>query len=154
MVFAFPQDVAKHTRDGGCVPEENQNIPSNEVEWKCNLCPFATDLQSEFIFHEALHDGPIQSGAGEPGSSQPSGNYQCPLCKKCFSKATLRNHIRGHTGDRPFPCSRCSLSFARRNDLNIHRKLCEGFSSSEIQDESGRRRDFVCEECNNAFFTK
>ena len=154
MIFALSQDLTMHTRYAECIAKEYRNAPENDVEWRCNMCPFSTDLQSEFIFHEALHAGPIQPNETEAGSSNTLPSYRCPLCKKCFSKTSLRNHIRSHTGERPFPCSKCSFSFSKRTDLNIHRKICEGFSSSELQKDFGRRREFVCAECSNAFFTK
>ncbi|XP_051157083.1 zinc finger protein 160-like [Leptopilina boulardi] len=150
-IFALSQDVSRHTKEGECNPREIPNILNDTVEWKCNICPFATDLQSEFMFHEALHAGPVEPKIGEAGSSKTCVNYRCTLCKKCYSKATLRNHIRGHTGERPFPCSKCSHSFSRRNDLNIHRKTCRQISQN---DKSNRQRNFSCAECSSAFFTK
>lgn len=125
-----------------------------KTKWRCNGCVYSTDSQAEFIFHEALHAGAVRdeaSPASSPDKSSP--RYRCPRCRKTFAKASLRNHVRQHTGEKPFPCAKCSVSFSRRSDLNAHQRVCGTPLSSEL-DESGRRRSYVCSECGEAFYTK
>ena len=86
----------------------------------------------------------------------PGAKYSCPVCDRAFAKVSLRNHIRSHTGERPFPCAKCLAPFSRRSDLNAHQKECAGPSSAGWPDAGppGRKRAFACSECSNAFYTK
>ncbi|KAF3426832.1 hypothetical protein E2986_03564 [Frieseomelitta varia] len=163
-LFALSQDVTRHTRENKChgaAGELTKRRTSNpKDEWKCGSCSFSSNSQAEFIFHEALHAGAVRNDNEEDGNSGKSlAKYSCPICKKAFAKVSLRNHIRSHTGERPFPCAKCLVAFSRRSDLNAHQKECTGSASSSSSssgwtNESGRKRCFSCSECNSAFYTK
>ncbi|CAD1472749.1 unnamed protein product, partial [Heterotrigona itama] len=163
MLFALSQDVTRHTRENKChgtaVGELSKTRTSNpKDEWRCGRCSFSSNSQAEFIFHEALHAGAVQNDNEEDGNPGKSlAKYSCPICKKAFAKVSLRNHIRSHTGERPFPCAKCLVAFSRRSDLNAHQKECTGSASSSSSgwttNESGRKRCFSCSECNSAFYT-
>ena len=148
-LFALSQDVTRHTRENKCHEEEGSKTRGDG--WRCGECSFSTDSRSEFIFHEALHAGPVNGEKAGPGAK-----YSCPVCDRAFAKVSLRNHIRSHTGERPFPCAKCLAPFSRRSDLNAHQKECAGPSSAGWPDAAppGRKRAFACSECSNAFYTK
>ncbi|XP_043072979.1 zinc finger and BTB domain-containing protein 22-like isoform X2 [Puntigrus tetrazona] len=45
----------------------------------------------------------------------------CPLCHKTFTqKSTLYDHINVHSGERPYVCAYCQVSFAHRSALRRH----------------------------------
>lgn len=48
--------------------------------------------------------------------------HSCTICGKALSRSTkLKEHIRSHTGEKPFRCSMCGVPFARSYDLTKHR---------------------------------
>ncbi|CAD6188825.1 unnamed protein product [Caenorhabditis auriculariae] len=53
--------------------------------------------------------------------------YECAREGKAFkAKYKLVNHIRVHTGERPFECAKCRKQFARSENLKIHMRTHTG----------------------------
>ena len=88
-------------------------------------------------------------GSSRPIATHPS-NFVClyPNCNKRFTRAyNLRSHMRTHTKERPFHCSKCDHSFVRLHDMKRHEALhsgvkafvCHGILKSGIPWGCGRR---------------
>ncbi|XP_053692215.1 zinc finger protein 91 [Sabethes cyaneus] len=134
---------------------------SSLVSWQCKICPFRTPSQASFLYHEILHS----STATESGSSK-STKITCPLCKKPFSKASLRCHLRQHTDERIFPCELCPMSFTRKANLKNHVSYVHGgktrravvakpnatesIAGREMEPGSKRKAD-ICSTCGKTF---
>uniref|UniRef100_A0AAG5CNG3 Protein krueppel n=1 Tax=Anopheles atroparvus TaxID=41427 RepID=A0AAG5CNG3_ANOAO len=73
-------------------------------------------------------------------------SYRCPICtepSRMFkSKRTLEDHMRYHTGERPFVCCICKITFSsgsvhRNHMYRVHREM--------------RKKDRRCNHCGKVF---
>lgn len=138
----------------------------NNVKYRCEICGlgfFAKSLQEMHVrkVHEPMKDEKLM----------------CNICGKFLTKGyTLKNHMKIHSGDKPFECTYdgCSKSFPTKTARYIHlrshnpdeRLKCphEGCSKSFISKPSltihlrshSGERPFKCphEGCNKSFVTK
>ena len=47
--------------------------------------------------------------------------FGCPFCDRITkTKQNILNHIRVHTGEKPYVCEICNRAFSARNNLKRH----------------------------------
>ncbi|KAJ2942264.1 hypothetical protein O0L34_g15811 [Tuta absoluta] len=90
-----------------------------QSKYRCNVCDKMfinnTRLQSHIKYS---HEGHVRER-----------NDICAVCGRGFTcKKVLQNHMRTHTGERPFACPHCDSKFAQRTAMvthvkNIHKKM-------------------------------
>ncbi|KAJ8707504.1 hypothetical protein PYW08_010756 [Mythimna loreyi] len=102
--FAIRRDLETHTN----------RIHLNIKPFTCDRCDKNYVSSSSLKKHQRLvHDGykrPMQ--------------FPCPMCDKVFDRnQILKGHIRTHTGERPYQCSKCPASFSQANILRTHDRL-------------------------------
>ncbi|XP_043094514.1 uncharacterized protein LOC122344926 [Puntigrus tetrazona] len=67
-------------------------------------------------------------------------NTKCPQCGRVLSNASaLENHMRLHTGERPYTCSQCGKAFPSVRGLNRHVKV------------HAEEKRYQCEQCGKSF---
>ncbi|XP_028848007.1 zinc finger protein ZIC 5 [Denticeps clupeoides] len=79
--------------------------------------------------HELVNHVTVEHVGGPEQSSHVCFWEECPRQGKAFkAKYKLINHIRVHTGEKPFPCPfpGCGKVFARSENLKIHKRTHTG----------------------------
>ncbi|CAL8336999.1 unnamed protein product [Merluccius merluccius] len=52
-----------------------------------------------------------------------AGKHVCPHCSRdCMKPSVLEKHLRCHTGERPYPCTTCRVSFKTQSNLYKHKR--------------------------------
>lgn len=59
--------------------------------------------------------------------------YRCGVCEKlCENSYKLNEHMRTHSGERPFGCAFCTWRFATKSNLKRHARLVHKISEMEM----------------------
>ncbi|XP_075987339.1 uncharacterized protein LOC142983973 isoform X2 [Anticarsia gemmatalis] len=102
--FSNRRDVERHTN----------RVHLNVRPYTCDKCDKAYVNAWALKDHKRyIHEGykrPLQ--------------YPCPMCDKVFDRnQILKSHIRTHTGERPYQCSKCPAQFSQASVLRTHDRL-------------------------------
>lgn len=139
--FTLPQEVTRHIRDKNCRYDSTIS-----AYYTCNKCPYKTDSQGDYLFHDALHTEPLKDYETKPGVRMKESLYQykCSICEKFFKKASLRCHVRLHCNERPYVCKICKSGYARKSNLMDHMKIQHGRGYDEDEAQERRLSCSIC----------
>ncbi|KAG6446618.1 hypothetical protein O3G_MSEX004548 [Manduca sexta] len=102
--FAIRRDLERHTN----------RVHLNLRPYKCDRCDKSYVTSWCLTEHKRI----IHEGYKRPMK------FSCPMCDKVFDRNhILKTHLRTHTGERPYQCSKCPAQFSQAGILNTHMKL-------------------------------
>lgn len=145
-------------------PSEQQLLVHNcsakttdEKKYPCHVCSEKFPSYWELRKHINNHF---------PGMSDSKSSF-CHLCQKDYTKTGFMNHLRKHTGERPFVCELCNKAFSQSSSLSIHMKfhlnvrkhcctVCEKkfVTKSELSRHMTvhtKQKSYYCGVCDKAF---
>ncbi|KAK6625350.1 hypothetical protein RUM43_005647 [Polyplax serrata] len=122
MTFALSQEVSRHVKNRECDFSIKRSEGPASGAFKCDVCTFSTDSQSEFLLHTAIH----QKGREE------TKKIACPLCGTSYTQAALSVHLRTHLKEKTYQCSMCSSTFVRKDRYVAHLKSKHLLKDGEV----------------------
>lgn len=131
--------------------------PTEEKKYPCQVCAEKFTSYWELRKHMNSHF---------PGMLDSKSSF-CHLCQKDYTKTGFMNHLRKHTGERPFVCELCHKAFSQSSSLSIHMKfhlnvrkhcctVCEKkfVTKSELSRHMTvhtKQKSYYCGVCDKAF---
>ncbi|XP_071013156.1 zinc finger protein 131 isoform X1 [Oncorhynchus clarkii lewisi] len=80
--------------------------------------------------------------------SQKKKMHLCDYCDKQFDHfGHFKEHLRKHTGEKPFECPDCHERFARNSTLKCHMAACQ----NGVGAKKGRKKVYECQVCSSVF---
>ncbi|KAM5193821.1 zinc finger protein 131 isoform 2-T2 [Mantella aurantiaca] len=118
----------------------------NADNYKCEICNKSYVREVSWKQHlTCYHLG--ESGAAKrpkPGKKI----HVCQYCDKQFDHfGHFKEHLRKHTGEKPFECPNCHEHFARNSTLKCHLSACQ----YGVGAKKGRKKLYECQVCNSVF---
>lgn len=122
-----------HSQPAGAQERAALHLPVPPAH-STDTLPFVTlHFTSTLQPHRGLSLAAV-SPAPRPKSA---GKHVCPHCgRDCLKPSVLEKHLRCHTGERPFPCTTCGISFKTQSNLYKHKRTQAHARLSSESDQS------------------
>ncbi|XP_032932248.1 zinc finger protein 131-like isoform X5 [Catharus ustulatus] len=114
--------------------------------YKCDICNKSYLRESALKQHLTCHH--LDEGSASKKQRPGKKIHICQYCEKQFDHfGHFKEHLRKHTGEKPFECPNCHEHFARNSTLKCHLTACQSGAGAK----KGRKKLYECQVCNSVF---
>ncbi|XP_045856605.1 zinc finger protein 131 isoform X2 [Meles meles] len=136
--------------EDGCASDptsKQEHMKSHSTEsFKCEICNKRYLRESAWKQH--LNCYHLEEGGVSKKQRTGKKIHICQYCEKQFDHfGHFKEHLRKHTGEKPFECPNCHERFARNSTLKCHLTACQ----TGVGAKKGRKKLYECQVCNSVF---
>uniref|UniRef100_H2ZV58 Zinc finger protein 131 n=1 Tax=Latimeria chalumnae TaxID=7897 RepID=H2ZV58_LATCH len=118
----------------------------SDESYKCHICNKRYMRESAWRQHLTFYH--LVDGGSTKKQRPGKKIHVCQYCEKQFDHfGHFKEHLRKHTGEKPFECPNCHERFARNSTLKCHMTACQ----SGIGAKKGRKKLYECQVCSSVF---
>ncbi|XP_009892509.1 PREDICTED: zinc finger protein 131, partial [Charadrius vociferus] len=138
------QEEGDSATDPSC-KQEHMKTHSAE-SYKCDICNKRYLRESALKQHLTCYH--LDEGGASKKQRPGKKIHICQYCDKQFDHfGHFKEHLRKHTGEKPFECPNCHERFARNSTLKCHLTACQSGAGAK----KGRKKLYECQVCNSVF---
>ncbi|XP_068279962.1 zinc finger protein 131 isoform X2 [Nyctibius grandis] len=138
------QEEGDSAVDPSC-KQEHMKTHSTE-SYKCDICNKRYLRESALKQHLTCYH--LDEGGASKKQRPGKKIHVCQYCDKQFDHfGHFKEHLRKHTGEKPFECPNCHERFARNSTLKCHLTACQSGAGAK----KGRKKLYECQVCNSVF---
>ncbi|KAM6306702.1 zinc finger protein 131-like isoform 2-T2 [Podargus strigoides] len=138
------QEEGDSATDLSC-KQEHMKTHSTE-SYKCDICNKRYLRESALKQHLTCYH--LDEGGASKKQRPGKKIHICQYCDKQFDHfGHFKEHLRKHTGEKPFECPNCHERFARNSTLKCHLTACQSGAGAK----KGRKKLYECQVCNSVF---